>query len=142
MTVTWRSASHGPSSTPERTSARGAGTSAAPLAHASHISSMLASNATDRPASTRSSGTTRQSVASPSMNATAARWETATPFGAPVEPEVKMIQASSPGPGRPARPEGSPSHVSSRSAPTAAQTPASLKIRSARATGSSASTGT
>ena len=62
MTVTRRSASHGPSSTPERTSARGAGTSAAPLAHASHISSQLASNATDRPASTRSSGSTCHSV--------------------------------------------------------------------------------
>ena len=38
-----RCASHGPRSAPERTMVRGAGTSAAPLRHASHISSQLAS---------------------------------------------------------------------------------------------------
>src|SRR5947209_12184172 len=41
-----------------------------------------------------------------STNAAAAPCETATPFGVPVEPEVKMIQASSAGPGRPGRPSG------------------------------------
>ena len=44
----------------------------------------------------------RNSRASASTNAAAARWLTATPFGVPVEPEVKMIQASSSGSG-PAR---------------------------------------
>ena len=48
------------------------------------------------------------------MNATAARWVTATPLGAPVEPDVKMIQASSPGPGRPARPDGLAEPASAR----------------------------
>ena len=46
----------------------------------------------------------RNSRASASTNAAAAPWLTATPFGVPVEPEVKMIQASSPGPGRPGVP--------------------------------------
>ena len=80
---------------PVRVSARGAGTSAAPLAHASHISSQLASKETESPASTRSSGLTVQSRASASTKAAAARWLTATPFGRPVEPEVKMTHASS-----------------------------------------------
>jgi hypothetical protein len=48
--------SHGPRSMPERTRERGAGTRQAPYRQASHISSQLASNATDRPAMTRSPG--------------------------------------------------------------------------------------
>jgi hypothetical protein len=60
----------------------------------------------------------------------------------PVEPEVKMIQASSSGPGRPIRPEGvRRSDTVSPSVSTAA-TPASAKTSSARSSGSSASTGT
>jgi len=94
----WRS-SHGARSSPERTSERGAGTRQAPCRHASHISSHEASKATDRPASTRSSGPSgascRNSRASASTNAAAERWVTATPFGTPVDPDVKMIQASS-----------------------------------------------
>jgi hypothetical protein len=46
--------SHGPTSTPDRTRERGAGTRQAPLAHASQISSQLASKATESPAITRS----------------------------------------------------------------------------------------
>ena len=91
--------SHGPRSMPVRTSARGAGTRHAPCAHASHISSHDASNATDSPASTRSPGPSgascRNSRASASTKAAADRCVTATPLGVPVEPEVKMIQASS-----------------------------------------------
>ena len=36
---------------------------------------------------------------SASTNAAALRWVTATPFGVPVEPEVKITHASSPEPG-------------------------------------------
>ena len=84
---------------PLRTSDRGAGTRQAPWRQASHISSHDASNATDSPASTRSPGPIGLSCknirASASTNAAALRCVTATPFGVPVEPEVKMIQASS-----------------------------------------------
>ena len=87
-----------------RTSARGAGTRQAPCRQASHISSQEASKATDSPASTRSPGpigsSARNRRASASTNAAAERWVTATPFGVPVEPEVKMIHASSPVAGR------------------------------------------
>ena len=96
--------SQGPTSTPERTSERGAGTRQAPYAQASHISSQLASKATDRPAITRSPGpigaSWRYQRDSASTNAAALRCVTATPFGVPVEPEVKMIQASSVEPGQ------------------------------------------
>ena len=78
-------ASHGPRSTPVRTSARGAGTRQAPCRQASHISSQEASKATDSPASTRSPGpigsSARNRRASASTNAAAAPWLTATPFG-------------------------------------------------------------
>ena len=84
---------------PLRTSERGAGTRHAPCRQASHISSHDASNATDSPASTRSPGpiglSCRNICASASTNAAALRCVTATPFGVPVEPEVKMIHASS-----------------------------------------------
>ena len=90
-----RCTSHGPRSAPARTTARGAGTSVAPLPHASHISSQLASKETESPASTRSSARTLQSRCSAATKAAAERWLTATPFGLPVEPEVKMTQASS-----------------------------------------------
>ena len=96
--VTSLEISHGPRSTPERTRERGAGTRQAPLRQASHISSQEASNATDRPASTRSSGprgsACRNISASASTKAAALRLLTATPLGLPVEPEVKMIHAS------------------------------------------------
>ena len=91
--------SQGPRSMPERTSERGAGTRQAPWRQASHISSHEASKATERPASTRSPGPSgapwRKRRASASTKAAAERCVTATPFGVPVEPEVKMIQASS-----------------------------------------------
>ena len=96
--IDWR-ISHGARSSPDRTSERGAGTRHAPWPHASHISSHEASKATDRPASTRSPGPSgapwRNMRASASTKAAAERWLTATPFGTPVEPEVKMIHASS-----------------------------------------------
>ncbi len=121
---------------PLRTSARGAGTRQAPCRQASHISSQEASNATDRPASTRSSGpigsSARNSRASASTNAAAERCVTATPLGLPVEPEVKMIHASSSRPGGPTSSRGVPRSTSSRPAPRTAQTPASAKTSSAR----------
>ncbi len=84
---------------PLRTSERGAGTRQAPCRQASHISSHDASNATDSPASTRSPGpmglSCKNICASASTNAAALRCVTATPFGVPVDPDVKMIQASS-----------------------------------------------
>ena len=143
--------SHGPTSTPLRTSERGAGTRQAPCAQASHISSQDASKATESPAITRSPGPSgspcRNSRASASTNAAAERWETATPLGVPVEPEVKMIQASSPGAGL-----GAPARVrpalaaawtrSPGSSPMTAATSASPKTVRARSSGSSASTGT
>ena len=102
-----RDTSHGPRSIPLRTSERGAGTRQAPCRQASHISSQEASKATDSPASTRSPGpigsSCRNIRASASTKAAALRWVTATPFGVPVEPEVKMIQASSRLSGAPAR---------------------------------------
>ena len=138
--------SHGPRSTPVRTSARGAGTRQAPCRHASHISSQEASNATDSPASTRSPGpigsSARNRRASASTNAAAEPWLTATPFGVPVEPDVKMIHASSPGPGVPGVPIGAPCVVRDPLSPSTAHTPASPKTSSARSSGSSASTGT
>ncbi len=100
---------------------------------------------------------------SASANAAAERWLAATPFGVPVEPEVKMIQASSEGSGavasgvadaRPVARLGcgatgwkigvtEPSlAVKAPFAPTMPATPASPKTRAARSSGSSASTGT
>ena len=142
------STSQSPRSVPERTSERGAGTRQAPCRQASHISSHEASKATESPASTRSRGPSglsrRNSRASASTKAAALRWVTATPFGFPVEPEVKMIQASSFRPGRrgPTRLGCVERSVTARSAPMTAQTPASPNTISARSSGSSASTGT
>ena len=68
---------------------------------ASHISAHDASNATDSPGQgpghpVRSGCPARRFGASASTKAAALRWVTATPFlGVPVEPDVKMIQASS-----------------------------------------------
>src|SRR6478672_7947618 len=76
--VTSFATSQGPTSTPERTSERGAGTRHAPYAQASHISSQLASKATERPAITRSVGpigaSRRYHRDSASTNAAALRW--------------------------------------------------------------------
>ena len=168
--------SQGPTSTPERTSERGAGTRQAPYAQASHISSQLASKATDSPAITRSPGPIgadcRNIRDSASTKAAALRWETATPLGLPVEPEVKMTQASSSGEGScgaadasgaagipadgTAAADGAPSAdalpsagavpapvgVMTRSSPITARAAASSKTTRARSSGSSASTGT
>ncbi len=149
--VTSFATSHGPTSTPLRTRDRGAGTRHAPWAQASHISSHDASNATDRPAITRSCSPIgrccRNSRDSASTNAAAERCVTATPFGVPVEPEVKMTQASS---------EGSTCCASGASStrstdrrpeitsplPTTAATSDSSNTSRARSSGSSASTGT
>ena len=102
-TVIELATSHGPTSTPLRTSERGAGTRQAPCAQASHISSQLASKATESPAITRSPGpigsSTRNIRDSASTNAAALRCVTATPLGLPVEPLVKITQASSPADG-------------------------------------------
>lgn len=147
-TVMSLATSQGPTSTPDRTSDRGAGTKAAPWAQASHISSQLASKATDSPAITRSCGPIGLSCknirASASTKAAALRCVTATPLGVPVDPEVKMIQASSSGVGRsPGSPLGPPSRrLMLRSLPRTAATPASVKTTLARSSGSSASTGT
>ena len=147
-TVTWLATSHGPTSTPLRTSDRGAGTRQPPCAHASHISSQEASNATDSPAITRSaspSGASWRNIRdSASTNAAADRCETATPFGVPVDPEVKMTQASSPGSGfsgARASPTGRRSAIT-RLLPMTAATSASPNTSLARSSGSSASTGT
>ncbi len=169
------SVSQGPRSMPVRTSARGAATRQAPCRHASHISSQEASKATESPARTRSPGpigsSGRNRRASASTKAAALRWVTATPFGLPVEPDVKMIHASSSRPGGPwrpvpagslwvigraapageesrgvierAAPAGEESRgVIERPSPTTARTPASDRTSSARSSGSSASTGT
>jgi hypothetical protein len=103
-TVISCSTSQSPRSAPLLTCERGTGTRQAPYRHASHISSQDASNATDNPAMTRSPGpigsSVRNRAASASTKAAALRWLTATPLGFPVEPEVKMIHASCPTPGR------------------------------------------
>jgi hypothetical protein len=112
------------------------------LAHASHISSQLASNATDSPPSTRSLSVTVHSVASASTKAAAERCETATPFGAPVEPEVKMIHASSSGVAAPTAPPVGARTVTVRPGPMTAHAPQAFQMVSARESGSSASTGT
>lgn len=92
-----------PSMSPARTVSRSAATRVAPKRQASHISSQEASKATDRPAMTRSrgpSGASRRNMRdSASTQAAADRCLMATPFGLPVVPEVKMIQASSSSPG-------------------------------------------
>ena len=158
----------GPRSMPLRTRLRGAGTRHAPCRHASHISSQDASKATERPASTRSPGPSgapcRKSPASASTKAAADRCVTATPFGVPVEPEVKMIHASSSSPGGVAtgaacvlgcggvpsnsasgEASGSTSSLIGSNEPrpvTTPRTPASPNTRRARSSGSSASTGT
>ncbi len=148
-TVIRCSASHGPRSTPLRTSERAAGTRQAPCRQASHISSQDASKATDSPASTRSPGpsgsvpsSTRNSCASASTNAAAEPCVTATPFGVPVEPDVKMIHASSAASGRRSAPSGVRRSDTLNPSPRTAHTPASPKTSSARSSGSSASTGT
>ena len=132
---------------PLRTSDRGAGTRQAPCRQASHISSHEASNATDSPASTRSPGpiglSCRNICASASTNAAALRCVTATPLGVPVDPEVKMIQASSRVSGAPARqPREEPGPRAMPASVTTATTSASPNTNSARSSGSSASTGT
>ena len=142
-----RVTSHGPRSIPLRTSERGAGTRQAPCRHASHISSQDASKATDNPARTRSSGpiglSRRNIRASASTNAAALRWVTATPFGLPVDPDVKMIHASSRVCGAPAcQPREDPGPLTSPVSVMIATTPASPNTNSARSSGSSASTGT
>ena len=142
--------SQGPTSTPDRTSERGAGTRQAPYAQASHISSQLASKATERPAITRSPGESGASCRnirdSASTKAAALRWVTATPFGFPVEPEVKMTQASSPGstprPGVGAAARPAAVAVMTRSLPITAAEDDSSNTTRARSSGSSASTGT
>jgi hypothetical protein len=149
-TVMPRRESHGPRSIPDFTSERGAGTRQAPWPQASHISSQLASKATERPASTRSSGpsgSSRQKMRpSASTKAAADRWLTATPLGLPVEPEVKITQQSSPGLG--ARRAGvsasgrSVMRVRVRPSVMTAATPASSHTVRARSSGSSTSTGT
>ncbi len=150
--------SHGPTSIPLRTRARGAGTRQAPYRQASHISSQLASKATDSPAITRSPmpsgsacGGCRNIRDSASTKAAAERCDTATPLGRPVEPDVKITHASwsrpgsagssgsagwSPGAGAVRR------EAIARSLPITAATSASSKTRRARSSGSSASTGT
>ncbi len=140
--------SHGPRSMPDLTRDRGAGTRQAPYRQASHISSQLASKATDRPAITRSPGliglSCRNIRASASTKAAALRWLTATPFGVPVEPEVKITHASSVRSGSSSGAGTAASSVErmTRSAVTTAATPASLNTRRARSSGSSWSTGT
>jgi hypothetical protein len=146
-TVTSRVTNHGPRSIPLRTRERGAGTRQAPFRHASHISSHDASKATDSPASTRSPGPiglSRKNIcASASTNAAALRCVTATPFGVPVDPDVKMIQASSWASGATARqPRDEPGPRSRPSSAMIATTLASPNTNSARSSGSSASTGT
>ncbi len=138
---------HGPRSVPLRTRDRGAGTRHAPYRHANHISSHEASNATDSPAITRSPGpigsSSRNIRDSASTNAAAERCETATPFGVPVDPEVKITHTSSSSAGS-ARSTGSasPRAVITNPDPITAATPASSNTTRARASGSSASTGT
>ena len=142
-TVTPRCASHGPSSDPARTIDRGAGTSAAPLRQASQISSQLASNPTDKPASTRSSRSTVHSRASASTNAAAERWLTATPFGAPVDPDVKITQASSSTLSGQSAPRGFASRSDRRARRVRQRRRRSARTRPPpRPGGSSASTGT
>ncbi len=145
-TVISCSTSQGPRSAPLRTWERGTGTRQAPWRQASHISSQEASKATERPAMTRSPGpigsSARNSAASASTKAAALRWVTATPLGLPVDPEVKMIQASCSVPGRPAG-FADPRRTSMcRPAPRTAATSASPNTSAARSSGSSASTGT
>jgi hypothetical protein len=82
---------------------------------------------------------------SASTKAAALRCVTATPLGVPVEPEVKMIQASSVRSGSSRTPESGmvPAVArTTRSAVTTAATPASPKTTLARSSGSSWSTGT
>ncbi len=147
-TVTSLATSQGPSSMPLRTSERGAGTRHAPYRQASHISSHDASKATDRPAITRSPGPSgcscRNRRDSASTNAAALRCDTATPFGAPVEPDVKITHASSLEAGTVPSATGVLVRrtVSSRSSFSTAATSASANTVRARSSGSSASTGT
>ena len=147
-TVTPLATSHGPRSMPLRTSDRGAGTRQAPWAQASHISSHEASKLTESPAITRSPGPSGRSCRnrrdSASTNAAADRCETATPLGVPVEPEVKITQASSCGSGsKPSfRSRAPPRGEMTSSLPMTAATSASANTVRARSSGSSASTGT
>jgi len=149
-TVMRLACNQGPTSTPERTRERGAGTRHAPYAQASHISSQLASKATESPAITRSPGPIgapcRNIRDSASTKAAALRWVTATPLGLPVEPEVKMTQASSPG--STSRASAAPEAcagavgVMTRPLPITATEADSSNTTRARSSGSSASTGT
>ncbi len=148
-TLTSLATSHGARSAPLRTSERGAGTRHAPCPHASHISSQEASKATDRPAITRSPGPSgaswQNSTDSASTNAAAERCVTATPFGVPVEPDVKMIQASSSSRGGSTAPDprtSSRRRRTTRPSVTTASAWASRSTVVARSGGSSTSIGT
>ena len=99
---------------------------------------------------TRSPGpigsSTRNIRDSASTKAAALRWVTATPFGLPVDPEVKITQASSSVPGGAGsigeRPCPTAVVVTTRSLPMIAAAADSSKTTRARSSGSSASTGT
>jgi len=87
----------------------------------------------------------RNSCASASTKAAAERWLTATPLGNPVEPDVKMIQASSAGVGSCGPASNLDRLLTVGRKPSGVITPmtaASPNTRSARSCGSSASTGT
>jgi hypothetical protein len=68
--------------------------------------------------------------------------ESTTPFGVPVEPEVKITQPSSPGAGGPARPAPHRSRVMPSRSVITAHASTSRQISRARASGSDSSTGT
>ena len=92
------------------------------------------------PARTRSPGpiglSCKKIRASASTKAAALRWVTATPFGVPVEPEVKMIQASSRPSGAAARhPRDEPGPRVRPASVMTPTTPASPNTRSARSCG-------
>ncbi len=84
----------------------------------------------------------RNRAASASTNAAAPRCVTATPLGFPVDPEVKITQASSSMPGRAAGEPDTPCTLRLCPAPRTARTSASPNTSAARSSGSSASTGT
>lgn len=75
----------------QRSSARGTGTTAAPLPSASPMSSSEKSNCSGEVVATRSSAETMPCRSMPRKKASTPRWLITTPFGRPVVPDVKIM---------------------------------------------------
>src|SRR5579872_4484845 len=117
----------------------GGSTRVPPAAHARQTSRMLASNPAAANCSTRAPGPAANRSSSAAANAPTPAWVTTTPFGVPVEPDVKITYAGCARDGRTPRGTG-PAGRSPRQA-SVTDAPAAVRMNSRRSAGSAGSTG-